>query len=65
MHVQEDHFLVECVDPDTLAHVPDGEVGELVFTTLTKQAMPVLRYRTRDLAALDRSRARAGAPACA
>jgi phenylacetate-CoA ligase len=55
MHVQEDHFLVECVDPDTLAHVPDGEVGELVFTTLTKQAMPVLRYRTRDLAALDRS----------
>ncbi len=55
MHVQEDHFLVECVDPDTLAHVPDGEVGELVFTTLTKEAMPVLRYRTRDLAALDRS----------
>jgi phenylacetate-CoA ligase len=55
MHVQEDHFLVECVDPETLAHVPDGETGELVFTTLTKEAMPVLRYRTRDLASLDRS----------
>jgi phenylacetate-CoA ligase len=55
MHVSEDHFLVECLDPETLAPVPDGEVGELVFTTLTKEALPVLRYRTRDLAALDRS----------
>jgi phenylacetate-CoA ligase len=55
MHVSEDHFLVECLDPETLAPVPDGEVGELVFTTLTKEAMPLLRYRTRDLAALDRS----------
>jgi phenylacetate-CoA ligase len=55
MHVAEDHFLVECVDPDTLEHVPDGEVGELVFTSLTKEAFPILRYRTRDLAALDRS----------
>jgi phenylacetate-CoA ligase len=55
MHVAEDHFLVECVHPETLEPVPDGEVGELVFTTLTKQAMPVLRYRTRDLASLDRS----------
>ena len=55
MHVQEDHFLVECVDPETLAAVPDGETGELVFTTLTKEAMPVLRYRTRDLASLDRA----------
>jgi phenylacetate-CoA ligase len=54
MHVQEDHFLVECVHPETLLPVPDGEVGELVFTTLTKEATPVLRYRTRDLAALDR-----------
>jgi phenylacetate-CoA ligase len=54
MHVSEDHFLVECLDPETLAPVPEGEVGELVFTTLTKEAMPVLRYRTRDLAALDR-----------
>jgi phenylacetate-CoA ligase len=55
MHVSEDHFVVECLDPKTLAPVPDGEVGELVFTTLTKEALPVLRYRTRDLAALDRS----------
>jgi phenylacetate-CoA ligase len=54
MHVSEDHFLVECLDPETLAPLPDGETGELVFTTLTKEAMPVLRYRTRDLAALDR-----------
>ncbi len=54
MHVQEDHFIVECVDPETLEPVPDGETGELVFTTLTKEALPVLRYRTRDLAALDR-----------
>jgi phenylacetate-CoA ligase len=55
MHIQEDHFIVECLDPKTLAPVRDGEVGELVFTTLTKEAMPVLRYRTRDLATLDRS----------
>ncbi len=54
MHVQEDHFIVECVDPETLEPVRDGETGELVFTTLTKEALPVLRYRTRDLAALDR-----------
>jgi phenylacetate-CoA ligase len=55
MHVAEDHFIVECLHPETLEPVPDGEVGELVFTSLTREAMPVLRYRTRDLAALDRS----------
>jgi len=55
MHVSEDHFLVECLDPATLEPVADGEIGELVFTSLTKEAMPVVRYRTRDLAALDRS----------
>jgi phenylacetate-CoA ligase len=55
MHVSEDHFLVECLDPETLRPVPDGRVGELCFTSLTKEAMPVVRYRTRDLAALDRS----------
>jgi phenylacetate-CoA ligase len=54
MHVQEDHFIVECVHPETLEPVPDGETGELVFTSLTKEALPVLRYRTRDLASLDR-----------
>jgi len=53
MHIQEDHFLVECVDPQTLEPVPAGEQGELVFTALTKQAFPLIRYRTRDLAALD------------
>lgn len=52
MHIQEDHFLVECVDPDTLEPVPDGADGELVFTTLTKEAFPLIRYRTRDIATL-------------
>ncbi|MCX7717599.1 MAG: phenylacetate--CoA ligase [Candidatus Sumerlaeaceae bacterium] len=55
MHIQEDHFLVECVDPDTLEPVAEGDYGELVFTTLTKEAMPILRYRTRDISRLDRS----------
>ena len=55
MHIQEDHFLAECLDPDTLEPVPDGEEGELVITALTKEAMPLLRYRTRDIARLDRS----------
>jgi phenylacetate-CoA ligase len=53
-HVNEDHFLVEAVDPQTGERVPDGEVGELVFTTLTKEALPLLRYRTGDLASLTR-----------
>jgi phenylacetate-CoA ligase len=52
MHVAEDHFLPEIVDPATLAPVPEGTVGELVFTTLTKEALPVLRYRTRDLTSM-------------
>ncbi|MFL5298729.1 MAG: phenylacetate--CoA ligase family protein [Anaeromyxobacteraceae bacterium] len=54
MHVAEDHFVVECLDPLTMQPVPDGAPGELVFTALTKEALPLLRYRTRDLAALDR-----------
>jgi phenylacetate-CoA ligase len=54
LHVNEDHFLVEAVDPVTSAPVPDGTPGELVFTTLTKQALPLLRYRTGDIAALRR-----------
>lgn len=52
-HVFEDHFLVEVVDPRTGEPVAAGEVGELVFTTLTKEALPVIRYRTGDLASLD------------
>jgi len=53
MHVAEDHFLPEIVDPATLAPLPPGETGELVFTTLTKEALPVVRYRTRDLTFID------------
>jgi phenylacetate-CoA ligase len=53
-HVNEDHFLVEVIDPQTGERRPDGEVGELVFTTLTKQALPLLRYRTGDLASVTR-----------
>jgi phenylacetate-CoA ligase len=52
LHVWEDHFYPEVVDPVTGAVLPDGEKGELVFTSLTKQAMPVIRYRTRDLTRL-------------
>ncbi|HEY6105690.1 MAG TPA: phenylacetate--CoA ligase [Anaeromyxobacteraceae bacterium] len=52
LHVNEDHFLVEVVDPNTLAPVPPGQPGELVLTTLTKEAFPLVRYRTRDLTAL-------------
>jgi phenylacetate-CoA ligase len=52
LHVWEDHFLPEIVDPVTLQPLPDGEQGELVITSLTKQAMPVVRYRTRDLTRL-------------
>ncbi len=52
LHVWEDHFLPEVVDPVTMEVLPDGEEGELVFTSLTKQAMPVIRYRTRDLTRL-------------
>ena len=53
MHVAEDHFLPEIVDPTTLEPVPPGVQGELVFTTLTKEALPLLRYRTRDLTSMD------------
>ncbi|MBN2396783.1 MAG: phenylacetate--CoA ligase [Deltaproteobacteria bacterium] len=49
MHVWEDNFIMEIIDPDTLEPVPDGEEGELVMTTLLRQGMPILRYRTKDL----------------
>jgi phenylacetate-CoA ligase len=52
-HVQEDHFLVEVIDPQTEQPVEAGVEGELVFTTLTKEALPMLRYRTGDISALD------------
>ncbi len=49
MHIWEDYYIVEILNPDTLEPVPDGEYGELVLTTLNREAMPLLRYRTRDL----------------
>ncbi len=52
LHIFEDHFYPEILDPETLEPLPDGEEGELVFTTLTKQAMPMIRYRTRDLSVI-------------
>ena len=52
LHVWEDNYLMEVIDPETLEPVPDGEEGELVFTTLTREAMPLIRYRTRDLASV-------------
>ncbi len=60
LHVNEDHFLVEVVDPRTGDPLPDGERGELVFTTLTREATPVLRYRTGDLSSLNREPCRCG-----
>jgi phenylacetate-CoA ligase len=53
MHIQEDVFLPEIIDPITCEPLPPGAVGELVITTLTKEGMPLLRYRTRDLTSLD------------
>ncbi|MGI6435342.1 MAG: phenylacetate--CoA ligase family protein [Syntrophomonadaceae bacterium] len=55
LHLAEDHFLVEVIDPETGESLPEGSPGELVITTITKEAMPVIRYRTRDLTTLDRS----------
>ncbi len=54
MHINEDHFYAEIIDPETGEVLPDGEVGELVFTSLDKEAFPLLRYRTRDLCVLTR-----------
>jgi phenylacetate-CoA ligase len=60
LHVFEDHFVPEIVDPETLQVLPEGEEGELVFTTITKEGLPLLRYRTRDLSSLDYSPCRCG-----
>jgi phenylacetate-CoA ligase len=59
LHVWEDHFYPEIIDPETGAVLPDGEMGELVFTSLTKEALPIIRYRTRDLTRLLPGTARA------
>ena len=56
MHINEDNFIAEIIDPETGEPLPDGEVGELVFTSITKEAFPLLRYRTRDLCRLTRGK---------
>ena len=53
MHVWEDHFIPEIIDPDTGEVLPEGSTGELVFTTITKEGFPVIRYRTRDICSLN------------
>ncbi len=60
MHICEDHFLAEIIDPESGEVLPPGEVGELVLTSLTKEAMPVVRYRTRDITRLHYERCRCG-----
>jgi phenylacetate-CoA ligase len=55
MHINEDHFLTEVIDPETGEVLPDGSKGEIVFTCITKQAFPLLRYRTRDICVLSKS----------
>ena len=56
IHIFEDHFYPEIVDPETLEPLPDGEEGELVISTLSKRAMPILRYRTRDITAIEKTK---------
>lgn len=60
LHIAEDHFYPEIINPVTFERLPDGETGELVFTHLTKEAMPLLRYRTRDLSSLNHEVCRCG-----
>ncbi len=60
LHIWEDHFLVECVDVDSGKPLPYGEEGEIVFTSLTKEAFPIIRYRTRDISVLDPSPCKCG-----
>ncbi len=60
MHINEDHFIPEIIDPDTGEVLPEGEQGELVFTCITKEAFPLIRYRTRDIAILKRNKCSCG-----
>ena len=60
MHINEDHFIAEIIDPDTGEVLPEGSKGELVFTAITKQAFPLLRYRTRDICILTREKCSCG-----
>ncbi len=60
MHINEDHFIVETIDPETGAVLPEGERGELVFTSITKTAFPLIRYRTKDIGVLKREKCSCG-----
>ncbi|CAF29716.1 phenylacetate--CoA ligase family protein [Methanococcus maripaludis] len=60
MHISEDHFIAEIIDPKTGEVLPEGEIGELVITTLTKEALPVLRYRTKDMTSLTYEKCKCG-----
>ena len=60
MHINEDNFIAEIINPDTGEVLPEGEVGELVFTSITKEAFPLIRYRTRDLCVLSRKKCSCG-----
>lgn len=60
LHINEDHFLVEVIDPESGQVLPEGAEGELVFTTLTKEGFPVIRYRTKDLSVINRERCACG-----
>ena len=60
MHVNEDHFFAEIIDPETGEVLPEGSKGELVFTSLDKEAFPLLRYRTRDICVLSREKCACG-----
>ena len=60
MHIFEDHFIPEIVDPDTNEPLPDGEIGELILTCVTKEALPLIRYRTRDRTRLVREKCDCG-----
>lgn len=60
LHINEDHFFPEIIDPETLKPLPEGSLGELVFTTITKEGLPLIRYRTRDLTRLNYSKCKCG-----
>jgi phenylacetate-CoA ligase len=60
MHINEDHFIAEIIDPDTLEVLPEGSQGELVFTSITKKGFPLLRYRTKDITVLSRAKCSCG-----
>jgi len=60
LHINEDHFFPEIIDPNTLEVLPHGKTGELVFTTLTKEGLPLIRYRTRDLTHLHYEKCKCG-----